>query len=121
MDGIRWVQRFSNFKKALGHLEAALEQQSFSDLELQGPIKGFELCYELAWKTLQDILRARGLEDVAGPKPVLRQAFKDGLIRDGELWSAMHEARKLVAHTYDLARARSLAGGIGRGSRGVGR
>lgn len=112
MEDVRWMQRFSNYRKAVGNLEAALRQESYSDLELQGLIKGFELCYELAWKTLQDLLRERGYADVVGPKPVLRQAFKDGLMSDGAVWQALHEARNLAAHTYDLDQARRLASEI---------
>jgi nucleotidyltransferase substrate binding protein (TIGR01987 family) len=112
MDDVRWMQRFSNYRKAVANLEAALIQESYSDLELQGLIKGFELCYELAWKTLQDLLRERGYADIAGPKPAIRQAFKDGLVNDGDIWQAIHEARNLAAHMYDLDQAQRLASEI---------
>ena len=46
------------------------------------------------------------------PSPAIRQAFKDGLIGDGEIWQAIHEARNLAAHTYDLDQARRLAAEI---------
>ena len=112
MDDVRWVQRFSNYRKAVTNLDAALRQEFYNDLELQGLIKGFELCYELAWKTLQDLLRERGYADIAGPKPAIRQAFLDGLVNNGEIWHAIHEARNLAAHTYDLDQARRLASEI---------
>ena len=112
MDDVRWMQRFSNHKKAVANLDAALRQESYNDLELQGLIKGFELCYELAWKTLQDMLIERGYSDIAGPKPALRQAFKDGLMRGGDIWQAIHEARNLAAHAYDLDQAKRLASEI---------
>jgi nucleotidyltransferase substrate binding protein (TIGR01987 family) len=102
---VRWRQRFANFCRALENLERASIQDSYNELERQGYIKGFELCHELAWKTIQDVLRERGYEGISGPKPVIRQAFIDGLITDGELWATIHEARNLAAHTYDLERA----------------
>jgi nucleotidyltransferase substrate binding protein (TIGR01987 family) len=108
MDDIRWIQRFANYRKSLDNLEEALQSRSYNKLELQGLIKGFELCYELAWKTLQDLLRERGYEEIAGPKPVIRQAFKDGLLRDGEVWNAIHEARNLASHINDLDLARQM-------------
>lgn len=61
-------------------------------LERQGIIRASELCYELAWKTLQDYLREIGYVDVAGPKPVIRYAFETGVISDGEVWAAMHRS-----------------------------
>ena len=109
---VRWWQRFTNFRWALENLEKAAIQDSYNDLERQGLIKGFELCHELAWKTLQDVLRERGYDGIAGPKPAIRQAFLDGLISDGDLWGQLHEARNLAAHTYDLERAILLEGEI---------
>lgn len=108
VEDIRWQQRLSNYRRAVQNLERALTQASYNDLELQGLIKGFELCYELAWKTLQDLLLARGYTDTAGPKPVIRQAFRDGLVNDGEQWMDLLAARNLAAHVYDEDRARDL-------------
>lgn len=104
-EDVRWQQRFSNYKKALANLQRGLRQESFNELERQGLIKAFEICYELAWKTLQDLLHSRGYDDIAGPKPTIRKAFADGLIQDGALWHSLHEARNLAAHTYDLEHA----------------
>jgi len=111
---IRWEQRFENFRKSLSNLERACTQESYNELELQGLVKAFELSYELAWKTLQDLFKERGYENILGPKPVIRQAFSDGLIADGELWSALHEARNLASHVYDQERAALLSDDVKR-------
>ena len=45
MEDIRWVQRFSSFRKALAQLEKGLAKEKTSGLnefELQGVIKSFE-------------------------------------------------------------------------------
>ncbi len=104
----RWRQRFSNFQKALLQLEEAVEMEEYSKLERQGLIQCFEYTIELAWKTLQDILQARGYE-VAGPKPVMKQAFQDGWIVDGEGWNDMLDSRQLTSHTYDEETAIKVA------------
>lgn len=52
---IRWIQRFSNYKKALARLTAAIqlnEERKLSDLEQQGLIQAFEFTFDIAWKTL---------------------------------------------------------------------
>lgn len=70
---IRWQQRFANYQKALQKLTAVvgvIQQNglaSLSELEVEGLIQRFEYTYELAWKTLQDLLRANGYLDIAGP------------------------------------------------------
>src|SRR6476659_6810312 len=112
---IRWVQRFSNFKKAFAKLEEVAKTRSvsdLSDLEQEGLIQRFEYTYELAWKTLQDLLRLKGYLDVAGPNPVLQQAFKDGYIADGDAWKRMKASRELSSHTYDQSTAEEIVENI---------
>lgn len=57
---IRWLQRYSSYAKALNKiLEVVESERSFadlSDLEKEGLIQRFEYTFELAWKTLQDLL-----------------------------------------------------------------
>ena len=98
---IRWRQRFGNFKKALGQLERFLEKSDLNELEIQGLVQAFEYTFELAWKTLQDLLIFKGFSGIAGPKPVLQQSFEDGYIGNGEGWMRMLESRNLASHTYN--------------------
>lgn len=107
---IRSKQRFSNFVKAL-HLyeEAVLQRAKLSRLEEEGLIQRFEYSFELAWKCLQDLLQERGYPNVRGPKPVLEQAFQDGIISDGLVWMEMLKARNETSHLYDQATFESIA------------
>lgn len=98
---VRWKQRFSNFKKALIQFEEAIAQNSQERLAQEGLIQRFEYTFELAWKCLQDLLQERGLVDIRGPKPVLEQAFQDGLVTEGVLWMEMLRARNEASHIYD--------------------
>ncbi len=97
----RWQERFENFSKALLQLEDALKQKEFSLLEKDGVIKRFEFTMELAWKTIQDILNSRGYSEIKGPKSVIKQAFRDGIINDGQEWINMLEDRNKASHLYD--------------------
>jgi nucleotidyltransferase substrate binding protein (TIGR01987 family) len=72
----------------------------YSDLEREGLVHCFEYTLELAWKTLQDLLEAKGYT-VRGPKPVIKQAFQDGYITEGDAWIIMLDSRNLLTHTYD--------------------
>ena len=101
---VRSQQRFSNFLKALARYEEALSPK-MSRLEEEGLIQRFEYTFELAWKTLQDLLFERGYETVRGPRPVLEQAFQDGVISDGPLWLEMLKSRNETVHLYRLAGA----------------
>ena len=108
---IRWQQRLINFKKALAQLTRFIEKEQLNEFEEQGLIKAFEHTYELAWKTLQDFLRDKGCEDIAGPKPVIEQAFQDGYI-DGIAWVRMHKSRNLTSHAYNEETASEIADAV---------
>lgn len=112
---IRWEQRFGNYRKALARLTEAvnlLNVETLSDLEKEGLIKRFEFTFELAWNTLQDLLRHKGYLDIAGPNPSLEQAFQDGYLADGNVWKQMKKARNLSSHTYDEETASDIVEAI---------
>ena len=112
---IRWIQRFNNFKKAFSQLNNATElakQRKLSELEQQGLIQTFEYTHELAWKTLKDFLGTRGVTKLYGSKDTTREAFKTGLVKNGETWMEMILSRNLTSHTYDEETAAAIAGDI---------
>ncbi|HHU25015.1 MAG TPA: DUF86 domain-containing protein [Bacteroidales bacterium] len=102
---IRWLQRYSSYAKALNKiLEVVESERSFadlSDLEKEGLIQRFEYTFELAWKTLQDLLIYMGYNITPGPNSVLRKSFEIGLITNHDGWRKMAKARNITAHTYN--------------------
>ena len=100
-EDIRWHQRFLSLKKAFNQLERFIAEEELNEMEEQGLIKAFEYTYELSWKTLQDLLKEKGYNDILGPKPVIEQSFQDGYITKGKEWLKMHNSRNLTTHSYD--------------------
>lgn len=103
---IRWKQRFNNYLKAFRELKEAVQlaqTRDLSRLEKQGVIQGFEYTHELAWNVMKDYLNEQGFQNITGSKDATRQAFKSGLITDGESWMNMIKARNLTSHLYDEA------------------
>ncbi len=111
-EDIRWKQRFQNFAHAFDQLELFLSQPKLNQLEEQGLIKTFEYTFELAWKTLQDLLKHKGYIEVLEPKPVIQQSFQDGYITDGQGWLRMQKSRNLTSHTYNQAIASEVVESI---------
>jgi len=100
---IRWIQRYSNFKKALSNLSEAVElanERELSKLEKQGLIQSFEYTYELAWITIRDFYRSKGEVDIQGSRDAFRLAFERGLIEEGQVFMNMIKSRQLSGHTY---------------------
>ena len=100
---IRWMQRFQNYRQALSRLTAGVKlasERPLSELEQQGLIQGFEYTHELGWNVLKDYLEEQGFVGLIGSKGATREAFKNGLVEDGEAWMDMIKARNLTSHTY---------------------
>lgn len=101
---IRWIQRFNNFIDAFKEFEKAVhlsKQRDLSKLEKQGLIQSFEYTHELAWNVLKDYLEEQGVFNLIGSKDSSREAFKKGIITNGDVWMDMIKARNLTSHTYD--------------------
>jgi len=101
-DEIRWQQRLENFQKAFAQLEAACDQEDYSDLERAGLVQVFEFSFELGWKTLKDLLFYEGYDEKT-PRDVIRRAFAVGYISESEseTWLDALDKRNLLSHTYD--------------------
>ena len=113
---IRWLQRYNSYTKALMKIlevvESDRKSSDLSELEKEGLIQRFEYTFELAWKTLQDLLIFRGYEITPDPNYVLKKSFEDGLITDHDGWRKMAKARNITAHTYNEEDANKIAQNI---------
>jgi len=114
---IRWIQRFSNYNKALGKLsaivnmvktkyytEGAFDEEKFKnadDIILEGLIQRFEYTHELAWNVSKDFLESKGITGIYGSRDTTREAFAAELIIDGDVWMDMIKSRNKTSHTYN--------------------
>ncbi len=58
---------------------------------------------ELSWKVMKDYLESENVvfEQVT-PRSVIRKAFEAKLVKNGDLWMEMLDARNLMSHEYEL-------------------
>lgn len=110
MHEARLQQRFSDYRKALASLEKGLAMAE-DELHRDGIIQRFEFTYELAWKTMKLWLAGKDVS-VGNAKDALRAALENGLIADGNLWSALHRCRNPTSHTYNETTAVEVYGAI---------
>ncbi|QEN05659.1 nucleotidyltransferase [Thiospirochaeta perfilievii] len=111
INDIRWIQRFDNFKRALKQLNSATQlynTRELSDLEEQGLIQSFEYNHELAWNLLKDFLEYRGNLSIYGSRDATKEAFKYGLITNGEVWMSMIKSRNRTSHSYNKSTAKEI-------------
>ena len=110
---IRWVQRFSNYSKALTQLKEFTDKSSkLNKLEKQGMIKAFEYTYELARNTIKDYYEYQGESGLQGSRDAIMLAFNRGIILDGDGWMQMLKDRNLTSHIYNEEVANEIAENI---------
>lgn len=105
---IRWVQRYSNFRKALAKMSEAIDivaenydwQDSIDELLKEGLIQRFEYTHELAWKVMKDYEEYQGYNNIRGSRDAIRLALQIGIIENKE-WLETIEDRNLTSHNYD--------------------
>ncbi len=103
-EDIRWKQRFDNYAKAFAELSdiaILAASRPLSRLEKQGAIQCFEYTHELAWNVLKDYLELQGHAGLIGSRDTTREAFRRGLVQDGDVWMAMIKSRNTTSHAYD--------------------
>lgn len=76
---------------------------------IDGVLHRFEFTFELAWKTMEDYLEYMGITNKTGsPRENIQQAFKQGIIEDGEIWIEIMLARNELSHLYDETTSRKI-------------
>lgn len=95
-----------NFKKAIKNLKYVVENAK-NDMEIDGAIKRFELCYELAWKTIKAYLADMEIV-VKNPRDCFKYANQNELINDYTVWMDMIEDRNILVHTYTFEESREI-------------
>jgi nucleotidyltransferase substrate binding protein (TIGR01987 family) len=112
---VRWQQRLQSFGQAFERLSDGARlagERELSPLEKQGLIQAFEFTHELAWNVLKDYLENQGIQGVVGSKGATREAFKNNLISEGEVWMDMIKSRNQTTHTYNEKTANEITEAI---------
>lgn len=98
------MKKYDNFIKCFSALEnSEIGKAAENEIYRTGVIGQFNLTFELAWKALQEVLRAhkvRGAE-TGSPREILKLSYKVGFLNSGEVWLAMLNSRNTLIHVYD--------------------
>ncbi len=105
--------KLQTFKKSVANFKSILSETKTSIVR-DAAIKRYELCYELAWKSIQEALKNEGLEICKSPKSCFKQAFKQGWIEEEEVYADMVQNRNLTTHTYNESLAEEIYNNLGR-------
>ena len=104
----RFEERKQDLAKATERLKEALNEEE-TEIVIDGTLHRFEFTFELAWKTMKDLMEYNGIiESTGSPREVLKNAFQNGIIEDGESWINMMLARNSLSHLYDEETSRKI-------------
>lgn len=98
-----YIDRFKTFVKSLNGLKEARNKDKNDSFVLSGTIQKFSLTFDLAWKTMKDILTDKyGILDfsLGSPSEVMKKSYANGIIEDDK-WMKMLRLRNNVIHDYD--------------------
>ncbi|MGL5210057.1 nucleotidyltransferase substrate binding protein [Cetobacterium sp.] len=105
--GKRWSEKIKDLENAVSRLDEAIKDSKKIELSTlkDGVIQRFEFTLELSWKILKTYLVNEGIDCVNTPKSVVREAYKAGIIKNGEIWIEMIDDRNLTSHIYSQSMA----------------
>ena len=94
------------FEKAFNNLDSAAKGAQ-TELEIDGTIKRFELCYVLSWKLIKELLANLGII-CKNPRNCFKQAVINDLILDEMVRLNMIDDRNERVHLYEFVKSREI-------------
>ena len=96
------MKKLDNFVSCLAVLQKAnFDLAGKDEIYRKGVLGQFNLVFELAWKTLQEVLRLHGAEVSGSPREVLQKGYQYGFVNDEQIWLLMLKKRNTLVHIYD--------------------
>jgi len=96
-----------DFENAISRLQDGINVESEDDIVIDGVIQRFEFSFELAWKLMKSYLYEQGII-CNSPRQSIKEAFKIGLLEDGNAWLDMLMDRNKTTHIYDENEANAI-------------
>lgn len=93
------IHILEDFRNSLKRLKEVLIDNP-DQITRDSAIKRFELCFDLAWKSIKSYAKKEGLECYS-PRACFKIAFQLSLVEDDKLWFDMIDDRNASAHIYD--------------------
>jgi nucleotidyltransferase substrate binding protein (TIGR01987 family) len=100
----RFEERVENFNKSFqlfSEMRSAYIVDKSSNVNRLALVQSFEIVSELGWKVLKDYLGQNGI-NVYLPKEVIKEAFANNIIKNGQIWIDMINDRNSSSHEYNM-------------------
>ena len=97
------MRKYESYVRALDNLAEGMRiEPPYTVVEQTGIVGLFEICYELSWKLMKEMLEFHGRipGHLASPRTIMKLAYQHGMISDENIWMAILKTRNELAHTY---------------------
>ncbi len=98
-----YMKKLDNFCNSLDVLSNAdFEKGAEDEIYRTGIVGQFNLTFELAWKSLQEVLQIYSVtgSEAGSPRDILKLAYTTGFVSDAHVWLLMLKKRNLSVHIY---------------------
>lgn len=98
------MKKYENFCRCLDTLKGSdRDMAAANEIYRTGVIGQFNLTFELAWKLLQEVLRAYSVSQAqsGSPREIIKLGFKVNFIDNEQAWIAMQRDRNSSVHIYN--------------------
>lgn len=102
------LESADSFKNAYTKLRQFICEDDSKEISRAGILHAFEFTFELWWKYLQKYLESKYILEEHGPSSVIKVAFENGILKDGQLYMDMLRDRNLISHTYKESMAEEI-------------
>lgn len=103
-----WQDKFQSFEMAYNQLRHGLEivpPPELKDMIGESLVQRFEYTFELAWKTMKSYLEHNGFfATPLNARAIIKEAYANNLVRDGQGWIDMLDARNTMSPTCSAQR-----------------
>lgn len=109
------MRKFEQFKSLYHSLCSYDRKGDYSKEQVTAVTSDFDRLFELFWKTLKEYLFADlGIREAktGSPKEILKLAYREGLLKEADIWVEMLKDRNNDTHMYSIIEAWDYKGRI---------
>lgn len=105
------MKKYNNFCNSLQNLLEIYDfEEPYNNVVLTGLVGLYEICFEQSWKAMKETLYSSGITMAAtgSPKAIIKEAYRNGMVDDEQLWLDALADRNNAAHAYNRVIAEDI-------------
>ena len=108
--GLCCMKKFDNFSSALATLKRYCRYDLNQDIILTGIVKQFEMVFELACKSMKEVMYEEGIieAETGSPAEIIKLGYQYAYIDNQDAWEKIRKDRNVSTCLYDENESKQL-------------